>query len=400
MSKPTLMPHQTDGADWCVNTLEAYGLAYLAYAERTGKTLTALEVVERLYSSALVVTTKKAMQGWEDAIKSFSTKRITIINYHSVHKVEGSFDVVILDEAHKNISMCGKAGTLWKALRPLTKGKPIIYLSATPSAQSMGQLFNQLALSDSSPFASFKANYFNWHRAGYGIPKQVRTPYGYATKWDEVHSEKVWEEVKHLFQSITREEVGHKHEAKDVLHDVELPREIKTLLNTLSRHYVANHEGIEIVCESAASLAIRLHQLSGGTLKNVSHTFHDSKVRYIRERFGTCEEYAIFHQYIAEGELLSREFPECPLVGQITRFAEGVDLSHLKGIIFYSMNWSVATYSQARNRCCNINRKEPIETHFILGASIDRMIYEAVAIKKQDFDGRYYERTKHTEEDY
>jgi len=389
MSKPiVLMPHQVSGADWCINTLRDHGLAYLAYAERTGKTLTALEVVERLdVHDALVITTKKAIPDWEKTVASFSTKRVTIINYHSVHKLpHKSYDFIILDEAHKNISMCGKVGALWKTIRPLTKSRPVVYLSATPNAQSMGQLFNQLALSDYSPFNRFKS-YFAWHRAGYGISSLIRTPYGMQQKWDVVDADKVWSEVKHLFQSVTRSEVGHQHEAQDVLHYVELPLTIHAINRSLKQDGIFG----DIVAESGASVAIKAHQLSGGTLKDVERIFHTSKVDYIKEHFGECERYAIFHQYIAEGELLSRHFPQCPLIGQITRFAEGIDLSHLDGIIFYSMNWSVATYSQARNRCCNIKRNRPIQTHFLLALNtIDERLYESIALKKKDFDWRIY----------
>lgn len=388
MSKPTLMPHQATNAERILDTISAYGLAYDSSQERTGKTLTALEVVERLpIASALVITTKKAIDGWVKAIESFSTKNVEVINYHSVHKLpKVGFDFIILDEAHKNISMCGKVGTLWKSIRPLTRNKHVLYLSATPNAQSMGQLFNQLALCDYSPFKRFKT-YFDWHRSGYGVPTQIRTPYGFATKWDVVNADKIWEEVKHLFHSVTRQDVGHKHEAQDILHHVELPPSFHTIASSLRR--VGIYE--DIVCESGADVAIKLHQLSGGTLKGYERVFHSAKIDHIRERFGECKNMAIFHQYIAEGELLSHAFPDCPLVGQITRFAEGIDLSHLDGIIFYSMNWSVATYSQSRNRCCNIKRDRPIQTHFILGRNtVDELIYETVAIKKKDFEGRMY----------
>jgi hypothetical protein len=383
-----LMQHQKDGAEWCLATLRTYGLAYLSYAERTGKTLTALETVEASKAkNALVITTKKAMTDWIKTIEAYSKKEVAVINYHSVHKLDNKdYDVIILDEAHKNISMCGKVGQLWKTIKPLCKNKGIIFLSATPSAQSMGQLYNQLALSDFSPFKEFK-NYFEWHRSGYGINKQVRTPYGFAMKWDEVNSDMVWESVKHLFQSVTRSEVGHTYEAEDVVHNVYLPTEIIALSELLKRDRIVD----DIVAETGATLAIKLHQISGGTIKDINRIFHTSKIDYIKEHFGECENYAIFHQYIAEGELLSKHFPKCPLVGQITRFAEGVDLSHLDGIIVYSMNWSVATYSQSRNRCCNIKRDKPIKIHFILAKNtIDEKLYESVALKKLDFDWRIY----------
>jgi hypothetical protein len=57
----------------------------------------------------------------------------------------------------------------WKAVYAFTKGKPIILLSATPSAQTYSQLYHQLKLSNWSPWVKLKS-FYEWFRV-YGIPE-------------------------------------------------------------------------------------------------------------------------------------------------------------------------------------------------------------------------------------
>ena len=143
------MEHQKAGAKWALDTIRNYGLAYLAWEERTRKTGTALLTVEMSKAkSCLIITTKKALDGWREHFKNLPlTKEYDLINYHSVHKIKKSYDFIILDEAHTNISAI-KPSTIWKRIRPLTKGKPILYLSATPYAEHLGLLYHQFKLSD------------------------------------------------------------------------------------------------------------------------------------------------------------------------------------------------------------------------------------------------------------
>jgi len=99
--------HQVEGAEWVLATVRQYGLAYLSWQERTGKTGTAIKTIENSKAkTCLIVTKKKAIDGWLEAIENFpTTKEYVVINYESIHKVEGDFDFITLDE-------CFVAGTL------------------------------------------------------------------------------------------------------------------------------------------------------------------------------------------------------------------------------------------------------------------------------------------------
>ena len=171
-------PHQRQGAQWALMTIREYGLAYLSWQERTGKTLTALLTVEASKAeTCLVVTKKKAIPGWIDTLNEWEhTTTFTVINYESVHEVKGAFDFIILDESHHAISSTGRPSKTWKAVSSFTVGKPILYLSATPYAEHLGLLYHQLKLSKWTPFKAYK-NFYEWFRM-YGIVNMTRTPYG------------------------------------------------------------------------------------------------------------------------------------------------------------------------------------------------------------------------------
>ena len=52
-------------------------------------------------TNMLFVTKKKAMSSIEDDYKKLNPQyNLTCINYESLHKVTGKFDLIVLDEAH------------------------------------------------------------------------------------------------------------------------------------------------------------------------------------------------------------------------------------------------------------------------------------------------------------
>ena len=82
--------------------ISKHRFVYLSMQVRTGKTLTSLGVAQKLnVSRALFVTKKKAISSIEDDYQKLNPQyNLTCINYESLHKVEGDFDFLVLDEAH------------------------------------------------------------------------------------------------------------------------------------------------------------------------------------------------------------------------------------------------------------------------------------------------------------
>lgn len=387
--------HQIDISERAYNILKTYSMVYLAMLERTGKTLTAILTCERspYIKKALVITKKEAMKGWNQTIAEYKPKLdFVVINYHSCHKItDTDFDIVILDEAHTNISGYPKPSTLWKNVAKHTQNKPIIYLSATPSAQGSVLLYHQFKLCAWSPFAKYK-NFYDWFKE-YGILKIKHLGGRQVRDYSECNEARVWAEVKHLFITYTREELGFKHEPKDIVHYVNLADSTKQLYRKLEMEDLVVVNDTEVVADTPMSLLTKLHQIEGGTLKFEEKYFNlpnREKIDYILEKWGDSEDLVIFYHYQEEEHKLKSVFKKAQVL-QATKYAEGVDLSMYEHLVVYSMNFSTAQYTQRRARQANMKRETPINVHFLLvKRGISEQVYNTVAINKKNFVDKYF----------
>ena len=94
--------YQIEIIDKAVEVLKANRFVYLSMQVRTGKTLTAMGTAQKLgVKSMLFVTKKKAIGSIEEDYKKLNPQyNLTCINYESLHKLTGRFDLIVLDEAH------------------------------------------------------------------------------------------------------------------------------------------------------------------------------------------------------------------------------------------------------------------------------------------------------------
>ena len=415
-------PHQEEGANEALSIIKKYGIVYIAWEERCGKTLTSILTVEKSKANrCLVVTKKKALDGWIDTLEAYKPKKLyTVTNYHDLYrqikvqkKIKGkwesvteqhlkaiyrpeNFDVVILDESHAYLSAYPKTGAIAKIVQQICYDKPVIFLSATPAAQGHQLLFHQLNMSKYSPFDSF-ANFYRFFDA-YGIPEVVYTGHGQKIKYDKVKPI-VWDRVKHLFIFKTRAELDFEHEPEDVIHYVELEQFTKDWYNECQLEELMTVQGasgkLEIPLDSSMKLRTTLHMLEGGVFKaeNESGSLHNiEKIRAIKHDFGDSPDMVIMYHYKAEGLKLQKYFKHAQIL-QGTSFAEGVDLSHVANLIIYSQDFSTAKHSQRRARQANKQRREPIRVHFYLVKdAISDQVYTTVSINKTNFVDRMYKR--------
>jgi len=416
--------------------LQRYGLVFFAMEERTGKTLASIVLAEMTIRKNVLVVTKKgglmgekeknyktAKEGWFGTLNAYATligkhqwltndgTLFTVVNYHGIHTKyktpasktayklnfkKGIYDLIILDESHNYLSAYPKVGVIWKSIRKLTDGLPVIYLSATPNAQGYQLLFNQLRLSNWSPFKAYK-DFYRWFEY-YGIPSKVRTAYGLQETYKKCKVS-AWEEVKHLFITYTRKELGFEHEPNDVLHYVELDKPTKELYNKATEELILPIPQVEegILLDSSMKERTSLHMLEGGVAKNGDDYYvlnNDEKIQAILRDFGDSEYNYIMYHYKAEHTKLEKYFKNTRLL-QATSNAEGVDLSMYKIGIIYSQDWSTARHSQRRARQANKNRKEPINVHYYLVKdAISDQVYDTVSINKTNFIDSLYERKK------
>lgn len=395
MMKP--YDHQISIADQAFEILKSNGLVYLAMEERTGKTLTSILTCEKssVIKNILVITKKKALDGWLDTLAKYkTTKQFTVINYHSLHKLpESKFDLVIIDESHAYLSKYPKPGAIYKDVAKFTKGKPIIYLSATPSAQGYSLLFHQLKLSDWSPWRHY-SNFYKWFEV-YGIPRTRFIGGKQFKEYNNTKEDLVKRDVEHLFISYSRQELGFKHEPNDVCHFIELEDTTKKLYAKLEVESLVNVEGTDIVADTAMSLLTKLHQIEGGTVKYEDNSWvlgNTEKINYIKSTWGDIEDLVIFYHYKQEERLLKQHFKKAQVL-QATSFAEGVDLSMYEHLVVYSMNFSTSQYTQRRARQANKQRDTAIDVHFLLvKGGVSQQVYSTVAVNKCNFVDKYYER--------
>jgi len=388
--------HQIEGATWALKTIREYGIAYLSWEERTGKTLTALLTVENSKAqSCLIVTKKKAIDGWVETLEQWDhNTKFQVINYESIHKIKGTFDFIILDEAHHAIAAFPKRSKTWANVAKFTKKLPILYLSATPYAESIGQLFHQFRLSFWCPI-KYKS-FYDFHRA-YGIPKTIYTSYGQIQDYSQFRVKEVMEMVEHLFNFKTRKDVGIEHEPSVNLITITLHNDTKKLMKLWLAHRIITIGASEIVGDSDSKLRMVHYQLEGGTVKVDDKKSillpHHEKVDYIKANYEE-ENIAIMAHFIKERELLEKEFPKARILSS-DGHAEGVDLHRVEKLIVYSMSFKTSKYTQRLARQANHNRDTPIIVDILVGdkPAIGNYVYETVAIKKENFVKSSYQRS-------
>lgn len=393
----TPYPHQESMSDEALGILRKHAIVYLASEERTGKTLTAILVAEKSEAkNILVITKKKALDGWHETLAAFSHAKIYFVtNYHQAHKVDSSkYDLIVLDESHNYISAFPKPGLMWKQLLPVCKDKPIVYLSATPYAQGPQMLFHQLALSSWSPWAAHK-NFYQWFRL-YGKPYELKINGVPIRQYDKCDADLILGTCEHLFITKTREELGFEHEPEDVLHYVELSKETRLVYNELMEHGIAWIGKRELVCDTSPKLRVSLHMLEGGVAKiNEEYLVlnNEEKIDFIKAKFGDVNSLVIMYNYKAERIKLESHFAHAELL-QATSYAEGVDLSKYEHLVIYSQDFSTARHTQRRARQANKNRDTPIKVHYILvKRGLSDNVYKTVSVNKKNFVDSVFERT-------
>lgn len=363
--------------------LRTYGIGLLWGQIRSGKTRSFLDA-SRGYRT-LVVTKKDSIDGIQSEAKAIGVE-VDVINYHSIDKKnKDDYQLLILDECHLYISQATpKFSSIWKKVKEFTKNKFIIYASGTPTPEGYGGLYSMLALSTWSPFPYKR---FTLWFEDYGIPSTTYTGTRQVPCYKKTQEKKIIKAIKHLVVKLTRDNTGHKHEAKEVIHNIDMTKEQNKLSNKLKDDLVIPK--YDILADTPIKLLIKLHQISGGIAVNGEEELHylkkvPPKVEYILKNFNT-ETTIILSHYVHEQKYLETLFPH---TGSTTKMSTGVDLSHFKTMIVYSMAFSSATHEQVKGRLMNVNRKEPINVHYLL-SGIDSYIYKAVS-NKTNFTSRWY----------
>ena len=128
--------YQVKIIDQGVDIISRYGFVYLAMEVRTGKTLTSLGIASKIKAKhVLFVTKKKAMSSIRIDYEMYAPDfYLDVINYESLHKVKGRYDLIILDEAHGLGAFPKPSGRAKKVRELYNKNHArVILMSGTPT---------------------------------------------------------------------------------------------------------------------------------------------------------------------------------------------------------------------------------------------------------------------------
>lgn len=403
----TLRDYQIDIADRANKCLKDYGIAYLAMETRTGKTITAFEAIKRYGAhKVLFVTKKKAIKSIENDYNWYKDHfDCTIINYESVSKVSGPFDLLVCDEAHSLGAFPKPAKRVIDLMR-YSYGIPVIFMSATPTPESYSQIYHQLYVSSFSPFRDYK-NFYKWAKDY--VDKRIKYVYNREVN-DYSHAmvEKITPMINNLFFTQTQVDSGFESLITEKVIYCDMGDIQKQIIDCLIKDKVCEGKsGAIILADTAVKLQSKVHQVCSGTVKDEdgnSHVVSYEKALTIRKTFAG-QRVAVFYKFKAELDALKKVFPdftESPEVfqagispcffGQFQSAREGIRLDKADAIIFYNIDFSYLSYAQAKNRIVSKERSKSAVLYWLFTrGGIEEKIYKVV-VKKKDYTTYYFKR--------
>lgn len=407
----TLRDYQQKIVEQGYSKLMQFNMVYLSMEVRTGKTLSALSLADKFSNKkgVLFVTKKKAIKSIQKDYELLNPDyEIQVINYESLHKVSGEFEILIIDEAH-SVGTYPKPSKRYKDLKAMMKNNPyarMILLSGTPSPESYSQLFHQFRLSDIySPFKKY-ANFYKWSKDFVNV-KQRDLGYAKVNDYSDAKKEQIMIVLKDYFISYTQSEAGFEQEVNEHILEVEMKPKTYELVKRLKRDLVVEGKDEVILADTSVKLQNKIHQLCSGTIKfesGNSKIIDDSKAVYIKEYF-KGKKIAIFYVFKEEFNLLKNIFPNFTdqpedfnesndkvFLGQIRSSREGVNLSSADALIYYNIEFSALSYIQGKDRMTSKERTKNNDVYFVFSkGGIEKHIYKRVS-NKLDFTNSYFKR--------
>jgi hypothetical protein len=330
---------------------------------------------------------------------------IIVTNYENIHKINQKFDIVICDEAH-GLGQYPKPAQRVKKLKELCKGKPIIYLSGTPTPESYSQIFHQFYISSFSPFKDY-INFYKWAKDYVDI----RLKYFKGLKvndYSNANQTKIKQMTDHLIIPFTQAEAGFRAEVEEITIGIKMEPSTYYLADKLKRDRVyAGRDGNVVMADTGAKLLSKLHQIYSGSVIDENEEgliFDRSKSYWIKDNFKD-KKIAIFYKYKAEEIMLyltfgydkftadPQEFAKSDskwFLSQIQSGREGINLSTADALIMLNIDFSAVSYWQARARMQNKDREEASKVYWLFAeGGIEEKIYKAVKDKK-DYTLSYF----------
>jgi hypothetical protein len=388
--------------------LQAHRFVYLSMEVRTGKTLTALGVAEKLgIQNLLFVTKKKAISSIEaDYKKLMPSYQITVINYESLHKVEGVFDFVVLDEAH-TLGAYPKPSKRTKLVKQiiLRQNPFVVLMSGTPTPESFSQIYHQVYACAKNPFSQYKT-FYKFAKEYVNVTQQMFHSMP-SNNYDDGKPE-ILDRMKPYMISYTQKEAGFKSKIQEHVLKVQMSELTYKFVKEMSEHGLIEGKKTKevILGDTGVKKMSKIHQLFSGTVKleNGKRMVTDlSKAKFIRTEFKN-KKIGIFYKFKAEYEALKQVYGDAltddleefdtttkSIALQIVSGREGISLKKADCLVYYNIDFSALSYWQSRDRMTTKDSTASDVYWIFAEKGIETKIYKTVT-KKKDYTLKHFEK--------
>lgn len=400
--------YQVEIINTAQTVLLAHRFVYLSMEVRTGKTLTALGVAEKLgINNLLFVTKKKAIGSIEaDYKKLMPNYPITVINYESLHKVEGEFDFVVLDEAH-TMGAYPKPSKRTKLIKEIIQSQNpyVVLMSGTPTPESFSQIYHQVYACLENPFNQYKT-FYKFAKEYVNVTQRMFHSMP-SNNYDDGKPE-IIDMMKPYMISYTQKEAGFKSQIKEHVLKVKMSDLTYRFVKEMSEHRLIEGKKTRevILGDTNVKKMSKIHQLFSGTVKleNGTRMITDlSKARFIRTEFKN-KKIAVFYKFKAEYEALKQvygdgitddlnEFDTTSknIALQIASGREGISLKKADCLVYYNIDFSALSYWQSRDRMTTKDSTVSDVYWIFAEKGIETRIYKTV-INKKDYTLKHFEK--------
>ena len=437
--------HQREAAAFALDKLVKGGGAALLMEMGTGKTLTTIAIVGRLWQEKrvqrlLVVSPLSILGVWEDEFRKFAdydyslavlegtgarktdtirhmtgaALQVLVVNYESAWRLEKELaawkpDCIVCDEGHK-IKTHNIAAS--KALHRLGARVPYrLLLTGTVITNKPIDVFSQYKFADSAVFGSsfylFRNRYFDM--VGYGNYTPVMKKSMEAEFTEKLHS---------IAFRATKAECLDLPECTDIVQRVELEPAARRVYLQLVKDSYADLSSGSVTVTNVLSQLLRLSQLTGGYVGNddaggvtqVSTAKLDALADLVDGAVADGRKIVVIARFVPEihaigkmlekkkiryaqisGEIRDRDEqiaafqndPDVPVfIGQIATAGLGITLTAASTMIFYSLDYSMSNYEQTRARIHRVGQKHSCTyIHLVAKGTVDEKVLKALQDK-------------------
>ena len=400
--------YQEEIIDRGLEVIQSSGFLYLSMEVRTGKTLTALGICDKLPSvdRVLFLTKKKAISSiTDDSDKLCPHYELWVQNYESIHKLPDlKWDVIVLDEAHGMGAIPKPSKRAKDVALLIAKNRPyVILLSGTPTPESYSQMYHQVYAIPKNPFSHYK-NFYRF--ADDHVDKKQRMINGVMVNDYSRGKDTIINLMKPYTISYTQQEAGFESEIKEHVLRVQMDDSTYTLANRLKRDLVIEGRDEIILADTPVKLMMKLHQIYSGTIKfesGASMVLDTTKAEFIKQNFAN-QKIGIFYKFKEELNALKSVFKDNlttdldefndsdkSIALQIVSGREGISLRNAISLVYYNIDFSATSYWQSRDRMTTKERTHNDVYWVFSYGGIEDKIYQSVMSKK-NYTLRHFKR--------